>query len=57
LEYILAIFIACFIPAVLIFIEPGHSYILGTILVFILAPGAFLALGYMIALANKIKKT
>ena len=27
------------------------------ILVFILAPGAFIALGYLIALANKIKKT
>jgi 1,4-dihydroxy-2-naphthoate octaprenyltransferase len=36
-EYVLAIFIACFIPPVLIFVEPGHNYVLGTILVFILA--------------------
>ena len=37
LEYVLAIFIACFIPVVLIFLEPAHSYVLGTILVFVLA--------------------
>jgi len=36
----------------------GHKFIPGDgILVFILAPGAFMALGYMIALINKIKKT
>ena len=36
----------------------GHKFIPGDgILVFILAPGAFIALGYMIALVNKIKKT
>ena len=36
----------------------GHKFISGDgILVFILAPGAFLALGYLIALVNKIKKT
>ena len=36
----------------------GHKFIPGDgILVFILAPGAFLALGYLIALVNKIKKT
>jgi electron transport complex protein RnfE len=35
----------------------GHKFINGDgILVFILAPGAFIALGYMIALVNKIKK-
>jgi len=35
----------------------GYKFIPGDgILVFILAPGAFLALGYMIALVNKIKK-
>jgi len=35
----------------------GHKFISGDgILVFILAPGAFLALGYLIALVNKIKK-
>jgi electron transport complex protein RnfE len=36
----------------------GHKFIKGDgILVFILAPGAFMALGYLIALVNKIKKT
>jgi electron transport complex protein RnfE len=36
----------------------GYKFIPGDgILVFILAPGAFIALGYMIALVNKIKKT
>lgn len=36
----------------------GHKFIGGDgILVFILAPGAFMALGYLIALVNKIKKT
>lgn len=36
----------------------GYKFINGDgILVFILAPGAFIALGYMIALVNKIKKT
>lgn len=36
----------------------GHKFIQGDgILIFILAPGAFLALGYLIALINKIKKT
>jgi len=36
----------------------GHKFIDGDgVLVFILAPGAFLALGYLIALVNKIKKT
>ncbi len=36
----------------------GHKFINGDgILVFVLAPGAFIALGYMIALVNKIKKT
>lgn len=36
----------------------GHKFITGDgILVFILAPGAFIALGYLIALINKIKKT
>jgi electron transport complex protein RnfE len=36
----------------------GHKFIPGDgILVFILAPGAFMALGYLIALINKIKKT
>lgn len=36
----------------------GYKFIEGDgILIFILAPGAFLALGYMIALINKIKKT
>jgi electron transport complex protein RnfE len=35
----------------------GYKFIPGDgILVFILAPGAFIALGYMIALVNKIKK-
>lgn len=35
----------------------GYKFIRGDgILVFILAPGAFIALGYMIALANRIKK-
>ena len=35
----------------------GHKFIQGDgILVFILAPGAFIALGYMIALVNKIKQ-
>jgi electron transport complex protein RnfE len=36
----------------------GHKFISGDgILVFILAPGAFIALGYMIALVNRIKKS
>ncbi len=36
----------------------GHKFIEGDgVLVFILAPGAFLALGYLIALVNRIKKT
>ena len=36
----------------------GYKFIPGDgILVFILAPGAFIALGYLIALVNKIKKT
>lgn len=36
----------------------GHKFISGDgILVFILAPGAFIALGYMIAFINKLKKT
>jgi electron transport complex protein RnfE len=36
----------------------GHKFIPGDgILVFILAPGAFIALGYMIALVSKIRKT
>jgi electron transport complex protein RnfE len=36
----------------------GYKFIPGDgILVFILAPGAFIALGYMIALVNKIKKS
>jgi electron transport complex protein RnfE len=36
----------------------GYKFIPGDgILVFILAPGAFIALGYMIALVSKIKKT
>jgi electron transport complex protein RnfE len=36
----------------------GHKFIAGDgILVFILAPGAFIALGYLIALINRIKKT
>ena len=36
----------------------GHKFIPGDgILVFILAPGAFWALGYLIALINRIKKT
>ena len=36
----------------------GYKFISGDgILVFILAPGAFIAFGYMIALINKIKKT
>jgi electron transport complex protein RnfE len=36
----------------------GHKIIHGEgILVFILAPGAFLALGYLIALINRIKRT
>jgi Na+-translocating ferredoxin:NAD+ oxidoreductase subunit E len=36
----------------------GHKFINGDgILVFILAPGAFWALGYLIALINKLKKT
>jgi electron transport complex protein RnfE len=36
----------------------GHKIIAGEgILVFILAPGAFIALGYLIALINRIKKT
>jgi electron transport complex protein RnfE len=36
----------------------GYKFIQGDgILVFILAPGAFIALGYLIALVNRIKKT
>jgi Na+-translocating ferredoxin:NAD+ oxidoreductase subunit E len=36
----------------------GHKFISGDgILVFILAPGAFIALGYMIAVVNRIKKS
>jgi electron transport complex protein RnfE len=36
----------------------GHKFIEGDgVLVFILAPGAFLALGYVIALINRIKRT
>jgi electron transport complex protein RnfE len=36
----------------------GHKFIEGDgILVFILSPGAFLCLGYFIALMNRIKKT
>lgn len=36
----------------------GHKFISGDgILVFVLAPGAFIALGYLIAIVNKIKKT
>jgi electron transport complex protein RnfE len=36
----------------------GHKFISGDgILVFILAPGAFIALGYLIAIVNRIKKT
>jgi Na+-translocating ferredoxin:NAD+ oxidoreductase subunit E len=36
----------------------GYKFIPGDgILVFILAPGAFIALGYMIAIVNKIKKS
>jgi Na+-translocating ferredoxin:NAD+ oxidoreductase subunit E len=36
----------------------GHKFISGDgILVFILAPGAFMALGYLIALVNRIKKS
>ncbi|MCX6325412.1 MAG: electron transport complex subunit E [Bacteroidia bacterium] len=36
----------------------GHKFIAGDgILVFILAPGAFMALGYLIALINRIKRT
>lgn len=36
----------------------GHKFIQGDgILVFVLAPGAFIALGYMIALVNKINKS
>ncbi|HUX97173.1 MAG TPA: electron transport complex subunit E [Bacteroidales bacterium] len=36
----------------------GYKFIPGDgILVFILAPGAFIALGYMIAIVNKIRKT
>jgi electron transport complex protein RnfE len=35
----------------------GHKFISGDgILVFILAPGAFIALGYLIAIVNRIKK-
>jgi Na+-translocating ferredoxin:NAD+ oxidoreductase subunit E len=35
----------------------GHKFIQGDgILVFILAPGAFIALGYLIAIVNRIKK-
>jgi electron transport complex protein RnfE len=35
----------------------GHKFITGDgVLVFILAPGAFIALGYLIALVNRIKK-
>jgi electron transport complex protein RnfE len=36
----------------------GYKFISGDgILVFILAPGAFIALGYLIALINRIKRT
>jgi Na+-translocating ferredoxin:NAD+ oxidoreductase subunit E len=36
----------------------GHKFIEGDgILVFIMAPGAFIALGYLIALINRIRKT
>jgi len=36
----------------------GHKFIEGDgILVFILAPGAFIALGYLIAIVNRIRKT
>ena len=36
----------------------GHKFITGDgILAFVLAPGAFLVLGYLIALVNKIKKS
>jgi electron transport complex protein RnfE len=36
----------------------GHKFIEGDgILVFVLSPGAFIALGYFIALMNRIKKT
>ena len=36
----------------------GHKFISGDgILVFILAPGAFIALGYLIAIINRIKRT
>ncbi len=36
----------------------GHKFIAGDgILIFILAPGAFIALGYLIAIVNQIKKT
>lgn len=36
----------------------GHKFIAGDgILVFILAPGAFIALGYLIAIINRIKRT
>jgi Na+-translocating ferredoxin:NAD+ oxidoreductase subunit E len=36
----------------------GHKFIAGDgVLVFILAPGAFIALGYLIALINRIKRT
>ena len=36
----------------------GYKFIKGDgILVFILAPGAFIALGYLIALINKLKRT
>jgi Na+-translocating ferredoxin:NAD+ oxidoreductase subunit E len=36
----------------------GHKFIPGDgILVFILAPGAFIALGYLIALINRLKRT
>jgi electron transport complex protein RnfE len=36
----------------------GYKFITGDgILVFILAPGAFIALGYLIAIVNRIKKT
>lgn len=36
----------------------GYKFIQGDgVLIFVLAPGAFLALGYLIALVNRIKKT
>jgi electron transport complex protein RnfE len=36
----------------------GYKFISGDgILVFILAPGAFIALGYLIALINRLRKT